>query len=66
MPASRIVEVPGQMLVLPAITGVAGANKLVVAEALPVHPLAPVTVTVKVDAVLTLIELDVAEVDQLY
>ena len=54
------------MLVFPAITGVAGANKCVVALKLAVQLLAPVTVTVNVEAVFTFTPIVVAEVDQRY
>ena len=59
------MELPAQNEVLPVIEVVGFALTVVVADALPVQPLALVTVTVKVPAVLALIVCVVAPVDQL-
>jgi len=65
-PAFNIVELPEQNVVVPLMDGVGLEITVVVALVLPVHPLALVTVTVKVPAVDTLIEDVVAPVDHRY
>ena len=55
---------PGQKSDFPAIVGVGGVKKEVLILELPTQPLAFVTVTEKLDAVLTVIVLVVAPVDQ--
>ena len=65
MPTSNVVEPPGQIVVLPEMTGVGLVLIVVVLDAVPVHPAALVTVTVKVAAVFTEIVCVVAPVDQL-
>ena len=64
-PAFNIVELPEQKEVVPLIEVDGFELTVVVAEAVPVHPLAFVTVTVKVPAVLTVIFCVVAPIDQL-
>ena len=62
-PASKVPVDPLQIVDEPVITGLGNESKDVVAEVLALHPLAPVTVTVKVDAVLTEMVCVVAPVD---
>jgi hypothetical protein len=64
-PAFNVVELPEQNERFPLIVGVNAVVIVVVADADPVHPLALVTVTVNVPAVLAEIVCVVAPVDQL-
>ena len=63
VPAFKVVELPEQNEVPPLIDVVGFERTVVVAEAVPIHPLLLVTVTVKVAALLTEIVCVVAPVD---